>query len=244
MTTTTQLFIVADMKAIFLADAHLRHAEDKNYRALLDFLSQEKELDALFLLGDIFEFWLGYKHLVFSAYVPLLEKLRQLSEAGTKLYFVEGNHDFNMGPYFTETLHCTVIPDQQLIDWNGQKIMLSHGDLLNPDRNYQRLRSVFRSWPIKTLSRLIHPDLVWAFALWLSKKSTGNRPRNRHHDPSPYLTQLATAGYSNLVICGHFHYPVETTHNDVKIIALGDWITQFSYAEMIDGEIKLKTYIP
>ncbi len=143
MTTVNQLFIVADMKAIFLADAHLRHPQDNNYQLLLDFLDQQKELDALFLLGDIFEFWIGYKHLAFTTYIPLLEQLRRLSESGTKLFFVEGNHDFHLGSYFTETLNCTVIPDQQQVDWDGLKIMISHGDLLNPDRYYRYLRSFY-----------------------------------------------------------------------------------------------------
>ncbi len=242
MTTTARLFIVTEMKAIFLADAHLRNVEDENYQFLLDFLNQEKELDALFLLGDIFECWFGYKHLTFTAYIPILEKLRQLSKSGTKLYFIEGNHDFNMGSYFTETLSCTIIPHQRLIEWDGQKIMLSHGDLLKPNQHYQRLRTLLRSWPITLLSRIIHPNLVWSTALWLSDKSSKNRPENQHHDPSPYLISFAQTSHSDIVICGHFHHPLEIEHDNVKIIALGDWITQFSYAEMVDGKIKLKSY--
>jgi len=230
------------MKAIFLSDAHLRHPQDKNYKRLLDFLNQQKDLDALFLLGDIFEFWLGYKHLAFAVYIPLLEKLRQLSESGTKLYFVEGNHDFNLGPYFTNTLNCTVIPDQQRVNWDGKKILISHGDLVKSDRNYQRLRSFWRSWPLKLLSRVIHPDLVWSFALWLSNKSSKNDPRKCHQDPTPYLIPFSESSNSDIVICGHFHHPIEREHQGVKIIALGDWITQFSYAEMQDGEISLKNY--
>ncbi len=230
------------MKAIFLSDAHLRRPEDKNYQLLLDFLDRQKDLDALFLLGDIFEFWIGYKHLAFTAYIPLLEKLRQLSESGTKLFFVEGNHDFHLGPYFTETLNCTVIPDQQLVDWDGQKILISHGDLLNPDRNYQRLRSFWRSWPIKLLTRIIHPDLVWSFALWLANKSPKNNPGNCHQDPTPYLIPFSETSDSDIIICGHFHHPLDSEHHGVRIIALGDWISQFSYAEMLDGKIELKSY--
>ncbi len=230
------------MKAIFLSDAHLRHPQDKNYQLLLNFLNQQKDLDALFLLGDIFEFWLGYKHLVFTVYIPLLEKLRQLSQSGTKLFFVEGNHDFHLGPYFTETLECTVIPDQQLLDWDGKKILISHGDLLKSDRNYQRLRSFWRSWPIKVLSRIIHPDLVWSFALWLSNKSSKNSPGNHHQDPTPYLIPFSETSNSDIVVCGHFHHPVDIEHHGVRIIGLGDWITQFSYAEMLDGKIELKSY--
>ena len=230
------------MKAIFLSDAHLRGPEDKNYQRLLDFLNQQKNLDALFLLGDIFEFWLGYKYLVFSAYIPLLEKLHQLSESGTQLYFVEGNHDFHLGPYFTETLNCTVIPEQKVVNWDGKKILVCHGDLVKSDRNYQRLRSFWRSRPIKALSRVIHPDLVWSFALWLSHKSSKNDPQKCHQDPTPYLIPFSETSNSDIVICGHFHHPVTRDHQGVKIIALGDWITQFSYAEMQDGEISLKNY--
>ena len=230
------------MRAIFLSDAHLRYPQNNNYKLLLDFLNQQKGLDALFLLGDIFEFWLGYKHLVFTAYVPLLDKLRQLSESGTKLYFVEGNHDFHLGAYFTETLQCTVVTDQQLINWDGQKILISHGDLIKSDRNYQRLRSFWRSWPIKFLSQVIHPDLVWSFALWLSNKSSKNNPENRHQDPTPYLIPFSETSNSDIVVCGHFHHPLDIEHRGVRIIALGDWISQFSYAEMVDGEINLKSY--
>ncbi|SEA14357.1 UDP-2,3-diacylglucosamine hydrolase [Desulfuromusa kysingii] len=231
------------MKAIFLSDAHLRHPQDNNYLRLLDFLDQQKDLDALFLLGDIFEFWLGYKHLAFTVYIPLLEKLRQLSTAGTQLYFVEGNHDFNLGPYFTDTLNCTVIPDQQKISWDGKNILISHGDLVKADRNYQRLRSFWRSWPIKVLAKIIHPDMVWSFALWLSNKSSKNNPDRSHYDPSDYLIPFAETSHSDIVVCGHFHYPLDKQHQGVRIIALGDWITQFSYAEMQDGEISLKQYV-
>ena len=230
------------MKAIFLSDAHLRQPEDNNYQLLLNFLKQQKDLDALFLLGDIFEFWIGYKHVAFTAYIPLLGELRKLSESGTKLFFVEGNHDFNMGPYFTDTLNCTVITDQQVIDWDNHKILLSHGDLLNPNRNYQLLRSVWRSWPVKFLSRIVHPDLVWSFAFWLSNKSAKNHPENRHQNPSNYLIPFAATSNSDIVICGHYHYPLDIEHHGKRIIALGDWISQFSYAEMVKGKIELKTY--
>lgn len=230
------------MRAIFLADAHLRQPHDKNYQLLLKFLDQQHDLDALFLLGDIFEFWLGYKHLAFTPYIPLLERLRQFSENGVQLYFVEGNHDFNIGPYFTDTLNCTVITEQRQINWDSQTIMISHGDLLNPDKNYQRLRSFWRSWPVKALAKVVHPDLVWAFAMWLCKKSPKNNPENRHHNPTTYLLPFAESSNSDIVICGHYHHPLTIEHKGTQIIALGDWISQFSYAEMIDGKIELKQF--
>ncbi|NOY14200.1 MAG: UDP-2,3-diacylglucosamine diphosphatase [Deltaproteobacteria bacterium] len=233
------------MRAIFIADAHLRQPQDYNYQHLLEFLDRQQDLDGLFLLGDIFEFWLGYKHLVFSAYIPLLEKLRQLSEAGTQLYFVEGNHDFHLGPYFTETLKCTLITDQQRVDWDGRKLLLSHGDLLNPSKNYQRLRRFWRSAPIHFLSRIIHPDPVWALAIWLSDQSRKKKSNNGSWDPSPLLrtyaeTELARS--ADTILCGHFHQPLMSEYQGKQIVSVGDWIEQFSYAEMIDGKIELKSY--
>lgn len=233
------------MRAIFIADAHLRQPQDHNYQHLLDFLDQQQNLDGLFMLGDIFEFWLGYKHLVFSAYIPLLEKLRHLSETGTQLYFVEGNHDFHLGPYFTETLNCALITDQQLIDWDGKKLLLSHGDLLNPSKNYQRLRSFWRSGLIRFLSKIVHPDLVWTFAIWLSNKSRKNKNGNCRWDPSPLLHKYAESELAKLadtIVCGHFHQPLIKEYQGTEIVSVGDWIKQFSYAEMIDGEIELKSY--
>ncbi len=233
------------MHAIFLADAHLRHPRDKNYQLLLDFLKQQKDLDALFLLGDIFEFWLGYRHLVFSAYVPILEALRRLSETGTQLYYVEGNHDFNLGPYFSNTLNCRVITEQQLLSWDGLNILLCHGDLLNPSPAYRRLRRFWRSRPSKLLARLVHPDLVWKFAFWLSNKSAKNNGPSPHQDPTPYLISFSDRAENqkaDLILCGHYHYPTQADHRGSKLIALGDWIEQFSYAELKDGEIELKNY--
>lgn len=233
------------MKAIFLADAHLRQPQDDNYQKILAFLEQQEDLDALFLLGDIFEFWVGYQHLVFSAYVPLLEQLRRLVAGGTRLYYVEGNHDFLLGPYFSETLNCTVITEQQLIEWDGKKLLLNHGDLINPGQGYLLLRNFWRSAPVRILTRLLHPDLLWRFALWLSDRSRDKRLQSKSWDPSPLLQPLADSANgknADIILCGHFHQPVQNEYQGKQLIVVGDWIRQYSYAEMIDGRIELKSY--
>ncbi len=234
------------MKAIFLSDAHLRQPQDNNYQLLLDFLNQQKQLDALFLLGDVFEFWLGYQHLVFTPYMPLLETLRQLKENGTKLYYVEGNHDFLLGPYFTDTLQCTIITEQQTLKWDNCTLHICHGDLLNPGTGYRQLRKFWRCGPVQALAKIIHPDLVWKFAIWLSNKSAKNDPDHPHHNPLPHLQRYADNEVTacDYIICGHFHYPVTKRYRQTQLVALGDWITQFSYAELEDGVMRLKYYSP
>jgi len=233
------------MKAIFLSDAHLRSFADSNYQDLLSLLKQQDDLDALFLLGDIFEFWLGYEHLVFSAYVPLLEQLHRLKEGGTRLFFVEGNHDFAIGPYFRDTLDCTIITEQALIQWDNRKILICHGDLVHPTPAYLRLRKLWRSAAVRFLSRLIHPDLVWKFGVWLSDKSQQKRFNRQPYDPTPWLREFNTTAVTDtcdLVICGHFHVPVFFQQLGREVIALGDWQTRRNYAQLIDGNISILAY--
>ncbi len=235
------------MRAIFLADAHLRDPQDENYQQMLTFLNQQEKLDALFLLGDIFEIWLGYQHLVFSAYLPLLESLRRLRDSGCKLYFVEGNHDFNLGPYFSETLDCNVIPDQQVVDWDGQKLLICHGDLLNPSQKYQLLRRFWRSRFSRLLAKIIHPDLVWSLAIWLSDLSKNKRASKTPctWDPTPLIEPFAQKHFSkgvDALLCGHFHKPVKKNFAGKQLLVVGDWIQQYSYVELNDGHFELKRY--
>ncbi|MCF6178796.1 MAG: UDP-2,3-diacylglucosamine diphosphatase [Geopsychrobacter sp.] len=233
------------MRAIFIADAHLRHPHDQNYRKLLDFLDQQQgNLDALFLLGDIFEFWIGYHHVVFSEHLPLLSRLQQLSEKGCRLFYVEGNHDFNLGSFFSEKLTCQVIPDQQVIDWDGQKIFICHGDLANPrDKSYILMRKFWRSRFVKFLTRVVPPDSAWRlgnFLCDLSRKKQHQR-RNPEELVLPYAKQALAQGADKFV-CGHFHFPLQTKIDGGQMTVLGDWIQQFSYLELINGEARLKSY--
>jgi UDP-2,3-diacylglucosamine hydrolase len=235
------------MRRYFLADAHLKDPQDRNYRHLLEFLrSLEEEPCELFLLGDIFEFWMGYRHTLFAPYVPLLEQLRRLRERGTELVFVEGNHDFRMGPYFEETLGCTVLPQGGVVERDGRRIHISHGDLLDAeDTSYRLLRAVLRSAPFYALFRLFPPDWSWEIARWSSRRSRKKRAaRERRWHPQELLRRHARQRFAQgaeIVISGHFHHPWQEQGPEGTIIALGDWITQFSYAVLDQGKIILTT---
>lgn len=235
------------MRAIFIADAHLRSPNDENYLKLLDFLdSQIGRLDGLFLLGDIFELWIGYRHVAFSSYIPILEKFRALSESGCRIHYVEGNHDFNLGPYFSKTLNCRIITDEEVVEWDGHKIWLCHGDLINQElKGYRLLRAFWRCLPTRMLAALLPPDLVWKFGFWLSDKS-GKYKKSavRGFDPSPLVLPYAEACLqkSDAFLCGHFHRPFIQESMNGTILILGDCINQFSYAELSDGRFSLKTF--
>ena len=236
------------MKTIFLADAHLSDPNTENYRKLLAFLEQQRgRLDQLVLLGDVLEFWLGYRHCVFSAYVPLLEELDRLVRSGTKLIYVEGNHDFHLGPYFADTLKARIIPDSETLEIDGLRVFVAHGDLANPDDvSYRRLRGFLRSGLLKTLAKIITPDQAWRIARWGSGRSQQSHNGKSRRWPArdillPYARTHLQAG-NDAVIVGHFHDPFHERLETGQVISLGDWITQYSYALLEDGELSLHTY--
>ncbi|NLC69971.1 MAG: UDP-2,3-diacylglucosamine diphosphatase [Desulfuromonadaceae bacterium] len=236
------------MKRYFLADAHLKDPRDLNYRHLLGFLrSLEEEPCELFLLGDIFEFWMGYRHTLFAVYVPLLEQLRRLREQGTEIVFVEGNHDFRMGPYFTKTLGCTVFPREGLLERDGRRIHISHGDLVDEeDFPYRLLRAFLRCAPFYAAFSVFPPDWAWEIARWAGRRSRKKRAaREKRWDPENLLRRHARRRFAqgaDLVITGHFHFPWLEESEEETILALGDWISQFSYAILDEGKITLTSY--
>jgi UDP-2,3-diacylglucosamine hydrolase len=235
------------MRAIFLADAHLCKPTDPNYRALLAFLEEQSgKTDWLILLGDIFEFWIG-KATVLENYVPLINAFERMHQQGTKLVYVEGNHDFHLGPVFTQRLNCQVFPDGGSIELDGKRIYLDHGDLANPDDiSYRRLRKLLRSGLIRFLLRTLPNRLLLKIgdrAGYESRKSSGER-RSRwpaREILQPYAEAILAAGHQ-AIVTGHYHQPFHAKLGDGELIALGDWITQYSYAVYEDQTFTLKSY--
>jgi len=237
------------MRAIFVADAHLRKPGDLNYLVMLDFLEEQRgRTDMLVLLGDIFEFWIG-KNKVAADHAPLVDALERLHQQGTKLVYVEGNHDFHLGPVFTEQLACQVFPDGGSIELDGKKVYLAHGDLANPDdTGYHRLRSFFRSGLVRFLIRALPDVLLRSIASRAGSLSKKNYGGQRNNWPArklliPFAETFIATGHQ-AVVTGHFHQPFHEKLGDGELIALGDWITQFSYAVYENRGFSLTSYQP
>ncbi len=233
------------MKDIFLADAHLLDPADDNYKRLLTFLRQQRgTIRNLVMLGDIFEFWLGYRHTVFAPFVPLLEELRLQRESGTELIFVEGNHDFHLGRYFSETLKCRILPDGGALELDGKRVFIAHGDLVNPaDRGYRLLRSFLRCRLSRLLLPLVPPDWAWGVSRWASHQSSRRKKASQRYLPEELLQNFARERFAegyDAVLIGHFHIPLYRQLDGKLLICLGDWIEQDSYAVFENGAFALK----
>ncbi len=235
------------MRAIFLADAHLCKPTDPNYRALLKFLrSQTGRTDVVAFLGDIFEFWIG-KDTPPREHHALIELLEDMVSKGTRLVYVEGNHDFHLGPVFTQRLHCQVMPDGGSIELEGKKIYLAHGDLANPeDLGYRRLRQFLRSKLVRGLIRTLPNRFIMSIATRASFESRKSSSEKRDRWPAidilkPYAEAFIETGH-DIVITAHYHHPCHKKVGDGELIALGDWITQYSYAVYENGRFQLTNY--
>ncbi|SNB48033.1 UDP-2,3-diacylglucosamine diphosphatase [Geobacter sp. DSM 9736] len=239
------------MRHVFIADAHLRHPNDENYRRLLAFLETlSGTTDTLFILGDLFEFWIGYRKLAFPHFLPVLGQLRQLRENGVKIVYCEGNHDFHMGPYFKETLDARISSGVMEVELDGRRVHLCHGDQINrADYGYRMLRALLHSPLTKLLTYVVPPSVASALAEWMGGQSRKKHARRRtrwdyHSILRRYAESLFASG-CDVVVTGHFHQPlVEPWECDSRriIVSLGDWITHFSYGEWVDGEITLKSF--
>lgn len=236
------------MRKIFIADAHLRHEGDENYRFLMEFLAGlPGNTDTLYILGDLFEFWIGYRKVPFTHYLPVLERLRELTENGVGIVFFEGNHDFHMGPFFTETLGARVYPGPAVVVIDGKRVYLCHGDEVNRrDYPYRLLRFIFHNRLTKAATHVVPPAVPSWIADRLSRKSRKQHvQREKKWDYPAILRAFAAERFRegcDVVVSGHFHTPFLDDADGKVLLSLGDWITHYTFGEWKDGVLSLRSY--
>ncbi len=236
------------MKSIFIADAHLRHPDDENYRRLELFLRRlPADVDNLFILGDFFDFWCGYPETVFAAYVPILGTLEDLVRRGVRLYFLEGNHEVDMGPYFHQRLRAYTCDHELTVNLDGLLLYLAHGDLLDKrQRWYRRWRRLLKSRAMNRLLQAVPPSLTWKIARQLSRGSrqTGRPAAGIPEHLDSRLAEIFRTGRQAAVIA-HFHQAAErqlqVEGQSYPVYFLGDWLRDFSYLELNAGRFRLLT---
>lgn len=256
------------MAAVFLADAHLKGEDDPAYGNLMSFLDSiglEKPAEAgdgpagemlrdvteLYILGDLFEFWLSRKGRYFDRYRKVVERLISLKKRGVRLQLCEGNHDFFMSDYFSGVLQIPVCREFMTIRLNGKRVLISHGDTIDrANRSYLLLRRLLRSKAVWHLKERLPENLIWAIAAKSSDLSKG-KARGRDFKLVEKMHSFAMEKFYedfDAVILGHCHTPVLREANiDGKkktFVTLGDWMEQYSYLLYADGCFNLLSYRP
>lgn len=238
------------MRTIFIADAHLVSPEDTNYRLLLRFLHElEGELDTLYILGDLFDFWLGFPSHPFTQYGAVLDALERLVERGCRLVYCEGNHDFHLGTIFSKRIKTEIHAGPFIESVQGKRLYICHGDQINrDDRHYRLLRFLLRTPIIAAGVRFFPPAWAEKIRERLQKQSqAGYGAKTARWDYRrivlDFARSLQSEGCDGLVT-GHFHLALkeDLPGTAFTVLSLGDWMEQFTYGEMQDGELRLMSY--
>ena len=235
----------------FLSDAHLgslaiSHARMQE-RRLVRFLDSIKEkAAAVYLLGDMFDFWNEYKYVVPKGYTRFLGKLSELTDMGVEVHFFTGNHDLWTYGYLEE--ECGVIVHHKPITTEiyNKVFYLAHGDGLgDPDKKFKFLKAMFHDRTCQRLLNFIHPR--WGMALGLNwakhsrmKRADGKEPPYMG-EKNEFLVRFAKQymqGHKDIdyFMFGHRHIELDLMlSKKTRLMVLGDWIWQFTYA-VFDGE--------
>lgn len=240
------------MKRIyFISDCHFglqnKQKEREKESRLFSFLDEiQDDAEELFILGDLFDYWFEYKHVVPKGFHRILTRLEQFTEKGIAVHLIVGNHDFWLGKRFTEETGVHIYYEPVSVTFNGKRFYLHHGDGLNDgDTGYKILRSILRNKTNIFLYRLLHPDLGISLARRSSQTSRNNRSNNGLVLEQEALREFAKkklAGGYDYVIMGHDHTPEQLTIDNRQYSNLGDWITHFSYAVFDGNTVELKTW--
>lgn len=243
-------------KTYFASDFHLGiHAKltsRERERQIVRWLEEiKKDAEAIYLVGDVFDFWFEYRSVVPKGYVRLLGKLAELRDAGIPIYFFIGNHDMWMFRYFEEELDIPIYRKPIIRTIQGKTFFIGHGDGLGPkDYKYKMLKKIFANPICQWLFERIHPNLgVGVANYWSQRSRKVHPPVKRFHGPEKeWLVAYAERKLEQMdidyFIFGHRHLCIDyTLKNGIsRYINTGEWLYHNSYAVFDGKDVQLKFF--
>ncbi|MBT8394060.1 MAG: UDP-2,3-diacylglucosamine diphosphatase [Flavobacteriaceae bacterium] len=243
-------------KIYFASDNHLgaptmekSYPREKKFVAWLD--EVKNDAAAIFLLGDLFDFWFEYKTVVPKGYTRTLGKLAEISDSGIPVHYFVGNHDLWMNGYFEEELNIPVYYKPKEFIFNDKIFFIGHGDGLGPgDKGFKRMKKVFTNPIAKWFFKWLHPDLGVKLGQYFSVKNrliSGEEDIKFLGEEKEWLIQYSKRKleekHRDYFVFGHRHLPLEINlSDDSKYINLGDWIQYYTYGVFDGKKFELKTY--
>ena len=243
-------------KIYFASDNHLGNPDfqaslgrEKKFVAWLDEI--KSDAGAIFLLGDLFDFWFEYKSVIPKGFARTFGKLAEISDMGIAIHFFVGNHDLWVNDYFKMELNIEVHHNPKEFLISNKKFFIGHGDGLGPkDKSFKLLKKIFTSSFCQFLFRCIHPDIGIPFGQYMSQKNKDKSLKNDlifNGNDEEWLTKycklkLKTNHYDYFVF-GHRHMPLNIKLSETSTyFNLGDWISHFTYCSFDGKEMKLSKY--
>lgn len=243
-------------KIYFASDFHLGvpnfESSLKREKTICRWLDTIKsDAAAIYLVGDIFDFWYEYKYTIPKGTVRLIGKIAELTDAGIPVHFFVGNHDLWMKDYFEQELNVSIHHQPVTHTFNNKVFYIGHGDGLGPgDKLYKLLRKIFASRVCQWLFSRLHPNFAFYIAKRSSKRSrviTGDQDEKFLGAENEWL-YLYSKDYLkehkiDYFIFGHRHLPLDLdVEGKARYINLGEWIQYNTYAVFDGDKLELKKF--
>lgn len=229
------------MKAWFISDIHLKDINERNGNVLLRFLNwlsePENKPTHLFLLGDIFDMWLGRQMFYYKRFKPIVDAIIKLQKSGTEVIYFEGNHDLHIKKFW-EYLGVRCFIDQQYFELGNIRIRVEHGDLINlEDKAYLRYRNFARKPAIEMIADIVPARALHEFGKAfsrISRKFSSQKRRDNEQELRSMIRVHGERSYKekpfDYIISGHMHvrdeYKFEVGNKTVTSINLGSWFEE------------------
>ena len=249
------LDISGGQKIYFASDFHLGApnkdsslARELKIVRWLDQISDDAK--AIFLVGDIFDFWFEYKHTIPKGFIRFQGKLAELRDRDVPIYFFTGNHDMWMFSYFTKELGIPVFTSPVSLEIGNRNVLVGHGDGLGKgDHFYKFLRKIFRNKFCQWLFALLPSSFGMGLAMLWSKKSrdgSDGKEDPSKGDKEPLLQharKIERSNHHDYYIFGHRHLPLtlEVSANSTYF-SLGEWMNDCTYLEIDEKEARLRAF--
>ena len=246
------------MKTFFASDFHLGTngltSSQERERLIVKWLEESApDMQALYLVGDVWDYWFEYGRVIPKGYSRLLGCLSKITDAGIPVYFFTGNHDMWMFSYLTDEFGIPIYREPITREINGKKFYIGHGDGLGPgDHGYKFIKKVFASPASQWAFARLHPNLGLRLMKYFSGQSRDyTKMEDKFLGPEKeWLVQhsldILKKEKIDYFIYGHRHLPIDYPLgvNEARYINLGDWLVYNSYAVFDGNDLQLNYYKP
>ncbi len=237
------------MTTLFISDLHLDDRRPETTALLQEFLQQEaSSAQALYILGDLFEFWLG-DDVASKCSQEVATSLAGLRDQGVPCFFMHGNRDFLLQEDYAQRAGMTLLPEEYIVDLYGEQVLLMHGDsMCTDDVPYQQFRSLVRSpaWQQDFLAKTPAERLQIALQARDASAEHKDNVDMQIMDVNQLQVKAAFERHGvHRMIHGHTHRPathdLQVNGQAAQRIVLGDWYTQSSVLRVDAGGYELST---
>jgi UDP-2,3-diacylglucosamine hydrolase len=238
---------------LFISDLHLARERPRSTELFLNFLkTQANRADALYILGDLFEFWIGDDAATDIGHRAIIDALRHLNDGGVPTQFIPGNRDFLVGEQFSVETGCVLLADPSVIDLYGERVLLMHGDsLCTDDHAHQRFRALVNqsSWRKDFLAKPMEERFRLATDARAQSEFNKSLLTMDIMDVNQIAVESVMRDYGvQTLIHGHTHRPAihqfRLDGTQVRRIVLGDWYEQSSVLRYSPHEVSLSPEVP